>query len=193
LDVSNNVSLTNLECGNNSISSLDVSNNTALTFLGCGINTIANLDLSNNASLTDIYCYDNLLNSLNIANGNNLIISTFWAYSNTNLTCIEVDDAVYSATNWTDIDAVSSFSENCGVGINEIYSMEVNIYPNPASSQITVDSEEMIEEITIFNMFGELVQQENSNTFSVSTLSNGVYVMNIQTSNGIVRSRFIKE
>jgi hypothetical protein len=194
LDVSNNVNLTNLECGNNSISSLDLSSNTALTFFGCGNNTLASLDLSNNVFLTDIYCYENLLSSLNIANGTNGIISVFWTYSNPNLTCIQVDDAAYSTANWTDIDAGASFSTNCGVGIDEeTNNISFSIYPNPASDQITIDSEEMIEGITIFNMFGELVQRVTSATFSVENLSNGVYVMNIQTANGVVRSRFIKE
>jgi hypothetical protein len=81
---------------------------------------------------------------------------------------------------------------NIGLEENNV-ELRISLYPNPTSSQITIDSEEMIEEVTIFNICGELVQQEVSATFSVSTLSNGVYVMNIQTNNGIVRSRFIKE
>ncbi|MCJ8292700.1 MAG: T9SS type A sorting domain-containing protein [Flavobacteriales bacterium] len=193
LDISNNTSLTFLECFVNSISSLDVSNNTSLSELHCGENSLTTLDLSNNVSLTIFSCYDNSLTSLNVANGNNTIITSFSAHTNPNLVCINVDDAAYSTTNWTDIDAASSFSENCGVGINQLNATMINIHPNPASDQITIDSEDVIEGIAIFNMFGELVQQEASATFSVAALPNGGYVMNIQTSNGIVRSRFVKK
>ena len=49
------------------------------------------------------------------------------ASGNLNLTCIEVDDAEWSASNWTDIDSQTSFSIDCDddcddptVGINEL-------------------------------------------------------------------------
>jgi hypothetical protein len=58
-------------------------------------------------------CASNQLSSLNVKNGNNTAITSFKARTNSNLTCIEVDDAVYSTTNWTDIDATASFSTNC--------------------------------------------------------------------------------
>ena len=56
---------------------------------------------------------------------------TFDVTNNTNLTCIEVDDAVSATSNWTvaggNIDAEASFSNNCSnacstisVGISEL-------------------------------------------------------------------------
>lgn len=60
------VSLTNLNCSQNSLKALNVSKNTALTVLDCNNNQIANLDVSNNLDLTDLVCYSNKLNSLDV-------------------------------------------------------------------------------------------------------------------------------
>jgi PKD repeat protein len=40
-------------------------------------------------------------------------MNPIWTHYTTNLTCIEVDNATYSTTNWTYIDPASSFSTNC--------------------------------------------------------------------------------
>lgn len=60
------VSLTNLNCSQNSLKALNISKNTALTVLDCNNNQIANLDVSNNLALTDLACYANKLNALDV-------------------------------------------------------------------------------------------------------------------------------
>ena len=114
LDVSQNTALTKLYCYNNQITSLNVSTNTALTELWCYTNEITSLDVSLNTALNRLQCGDNQLNSLDVRNGNNTNFVSFLANNNTNLTCIEVDDASWSTTNWTNIDTWASFSNtNC--------------------------------------------------------------------------------
>ncbi|MCO4815240.1 MAG: T9SS type A sorting domain-containing protein [Flavobacteriales bacterium] len=78
-------------------------------------------------------------------------------------------------------------------GIDDVEDKKVKIYPNPSSSQITIDSDEQINEILVFDMFGSLVLTESTNSFSVETLSEGVYTLKINTENGFVRSRFVKD
>jgi len=63
--------------------------------------------------LTIFSCYTNQLTSLDVRNGNNTLFTYFWTVDNPNLTCISVDDATWSTTNWTNIDAASSFSLSC--------------------------------------------------------------------------------
>ena len=111
--MSSNTSLTFLDCQGNQIGSLDVSNNTSLGLLGCGSNQLASLDVSNNTVLTVLYCVNNQLECLNLKNGNNTYLISLLASGNPNLTCIEVDDVNYSTTNWTSIDAQTSFSMDC--------------------------------------------------------------------------------
>jgi Leucine-rich repeat (LRR) protein len=135
LDVSNNVELLTLQCNENVLASLDLSNNpklvsldgysnqlTNITFsgsyvdlygLGVNDNLLTTLDLSQFPTLAYLDCSNNQLKSLNAKTGNNVNFTTFIASSNPNLLCIEVDDAAYSTTNWTDIDAGASFSTDC--------------------------------------------------------------------------------
>lgn len=135
LDVSQNIALTSLVCGDNQLTSLDVSNNPALYQISCGANQLTFLDfslttvlvylwchenqltslnLSQNSALTNLYCNDNLLQCLNVKNGNNSNITfTFDATNNPNLSCIEVDDVAWSSSNWTMVDAQTSFSNDC--------------------------------------------------------------------------------
>ena len=120
LDVSSNSSLNYLYCYNNILTSLNISGLTSLYDLECENNSLTNLDVSTNTNLQYLYCNDNLLSILNVKNGNNTIMSDFNATNNPNLTCIQVDDAAYSTTNWTNIDATASFNTNCGYSINTI-------------------------------------------------------------------------
>lgn len=139
LDVSQNVSLTELGCGFNEITNLDVSQNTALTALGCSSNQITSLDISQNTALKELGCNDNQLNTLdisknvaiellwcndnqlirlNLKNGNNSILTNFQAYTNFQLTCIQVDNqtdansGVAPYNNWNK-DAIATYSEDC--------------------------------------------------------------------------------
>lgn len=88
-----------------------------LTELNCFGNQLISLDLSQNDSLVFLYCQSNQLSSLDVKNGNNLNFTTFNATNNPNLSCIQVDDSLYSTTNWTSIDPTSVFSANCSVVI----------------------------------------------------------------------------
>jgi len=75
----------------------------------------------------------------------------------------------------------------------EISINAITVYPNPTTSHITIDIDEKINSVKIFNITGDLVQTETSNTFSVENLSTGVYIINVVTSKGLNYSRFIKE
>lgn len=112
-------SLSNLDFQTNNVSTVDLSANTALQTLICYSNTLTSLDLSSNTVLNYLNCSTNSLVSLNVANGNNTNFSYFDSRVNSSLTCITVDNAVYSTTGWSSsVDAGVSFSENCGlVGI----------------------------------------------------------------------------
>jgi gliding motility-associated-like protein len=114
LDVSKNIYLTDLFSNYNKLASLDVSKNTNLTTLWCNSNQLTSIDVSNNIRLTQILCNNNNLVTLNLKNGNNTNFYAINLTSNPNLTCIQVDNKLYSDTNWSALkDATASFSENC--------------------------------------------------------------------------------
>ena len=113
LDVSQNTALTTLYCQSNYLTSLDVSNNTALNFFDCSSNQLISLDVSNNTALSFFDCSNNQLSSLDVRNGNNTSLYNFYATSNPNLYCIDVDNLTWATSNWWSIDAQSYFSEDC--------------------------------------------------------------------------------
>ncbi|WP_298515807.1 matrixin family metalloprotease [uncultured Kordia sp.] len=111
IDVSSNTLLQKLWVNDNQLTSLDIVANTVLEELVCYNNTITTLDASANTALEWFLVNDNALVSVNIQNGNNTNINNFASYNNPDLTCVLVDEASYSTTNWTLVDGTLSFSE----------------------------------------------------------------------------------
>lgn len=113
LDLTANVGLTYVDCANNMITNLDVSNLPNLSILYCGWNSLTCLDLSTDTALTVVSAPYNNFTSFNIKNGHNTSIATFGTLSNPGLTCIQVDNASYSTTNWLAVDPGANFSTSC--------------------------------------------------------------------------------
>lgn len=67
LDVSKCTALTNLECRYNQLTTLDISKCTALTELDCAYNKLISLDVSKNTALVVLYCGANELTSLDVS------------------------------------------------------------------------------------------------------------------------------
>lgn len=111
LDVSKNTLLNELICGNNQLTNLDLSSNPDMNALRCDNNQLKNLDFTKNTKLGTLYCNSNQLESLNLKNGNNIDLYDTNFTSNPKLTCILVDNAVYSNYNWkTSKDNIAVYS-----------------------------------------------------------------------------------
>lgn len=211
LDLSQNTALTKLLCHTNQISSLNISSNTLLETLYCQVNLLASLDVSSNTMLKDFNCnsnlvssidvssntilekldcrYNTLLNSLNVANGNNSIITQLWAIFNPNLACIQVDNRDFSNTNWIgsnfNYDEGLVFLEDCAsAGIVEFNSKdELNIFPNPATNNITLNNLTIGSTLLITDMTGKTVLKtlvsSSEMNLDVNNLNNGVYFVQL--------------
>ena len=198
VDVTNCANLIIFSCINNDLTSIDVNNSPMLEQLNCPSNLLVSLDISSNIALTLLICENNQLSSLNVANGNNsnIVNGLFSALNNPSLTCIEVDDAAYSTTNWTNIDVQHTFSEDCS-GTTSVTNLpennqQITVYPNPTSNMIRIQTDQVIETISLFDIQGNLLKTESELNFSVSELPQGVYLLSIKTNYGITRKRFIK-
>ena len=198
LDVSQNTNLTFLNCINNQLTSLDVSNNTALTYLTCRFNQLTSLDVSQNNSLTALDCINNQLINLDVRNGNNTNFNIFYSTFNSDLICIFVDDADWSATNWTNIDSASTFVNNeaeceaLSLGDNSLV-LEVNIYPNPTANYLFIEGNKNPLAISIYNLLGaEVISESNTHKIDVSELSKGVYIINVSDGVSQTNKKFIK-
>ena len=79
--------------------------------------------------------------------------------------------------------------------VNEISATAFNIYPNPTTGLLTVESgTEVITNLEVTNLLGEVVLQPKlaQNTINISSLSTGMYLLNITTKNGRTSQRIVK-
>ena len=81
------------------------------------------------------------------------------------------------------------------VGINDIKTNNMSISPNPVKDYLFVNGIEQIVKATIYTINGSLVQNINTqdNKINVSNLSQGMYILVVQTDKGITQNKFIKE
>ncbi len=113
LDINSLALLEKLDCKNNSIINIsglsNLSNIRVLDALG---NKLSYIAIDNLTKLTDINLAYNSLTNFRFQNGNNSIVESFNLTNNPDLSCIYVDDRVYSSANWTEIDNTQTFVEN---------------------------------------------------------------------------------
>ena len=79
---------------------------------------------------------------------------------------------------------------------NEIFDLEkaISLYPNPATDvlHIQLPTSITLEKVTIFNNLGQVVLENNAIDFSLSSISSGVYAVQLQTSEGVFHKKIIK-
>ena len=84
---------------------------------------------------------------------------------------------------------------NASIEENKV-TQELLVYPNPTNSVLNIDTKgERILSIRIFNISGQLINSElnSDNTIDVSQFNNGMYIIQVETDNGVALSRFIKQ
>lgn len=70
---------------------------------------------------------------------------------------------------------------------------EVSIYPNPASSTLTIDLDQLITKVEIYTVNGLLVLSEKSSFLNIDKLNSGMYLINISTEYGMKQMKFLKK
>lgn len=70
--------------------------------------------------------------------------------------------------------------------------LSVNVFPNPATTTIEVETQEAIDQLLLIDMQGKVVlQSEKSTMLQVDSLSRGIYILEVQTKNGFARKRVV--
>ncbi|MGH1384127.1 hypothetical protein [Kordia sp.] len=205
IDVTNNYALQRITLWDNDLTELNVSNNSALEYLDVDENNITTLDVSQNLQLYRIWCSQNNLESLNVKNGNNTNFTTFVANNNPNLTCVEVDNAEYSTTNWISIDTQTSFNENCNYGLTYVpdtnfeqalinlgYDTSIDNYVSTVIIEVitTLDVSGLgIMDLTGIEDFTALQELNcSSNTLSTLDITNNVNLTNLNCATNTLTS-----
>jgi hypothetical protein len=202
LDLSNNTSLQILRCHENQLTNLNLSNNINLQALICAKNQITELNVSGNPNINYIWCQSNQLTLLKVQNGNNVNIPNinFNATNNPSLTCIFVDDAAWSTTNWTNIDATSHFVNNqteCNtLGVENFTFTNFSVFPNPTKQLLNITIA-LDATYKLLNIQGQTIKtgkfKNGANTLNTSNLSSGIYYLTIKTDEGIGIKKIVKQ
>lgn len=83
------------------------------------------------------------------------------------------------------------------LGVNSFEALNVKMYPNPTSSQFTIEAANTIEHVSLYNVLGQEVvsKQNNSNsiTLDITTLNSGVYVVKTTIDGISSTSRIVKK
>lgn len=89
---------------------------------------------------------------------------------------------------WGNVIYLDNVRVDAIVGIEESFkNNDVQIFPNPASDEITINTNIKVEKFKIYNQLGQPVLEgkvANNNTCNISTLQNGIYFIEVKLLNG---------
>ncbi len=82
-----------------------------------------------------------------------------------------------------------------GVGMNEPEAVSVNVYPNPATDVLNIESSSRIKEVQVINLVGQTVKVQSTDakkvSLNVSDLRSGVYNLRLAVENGFVNQKIV--
>ena len=203
LDVTELPALEVLIANWNNLSGLNLEINTELTMLQLAENLFTSLDVSHLPLLTDLAIPDNQLTELFIKNG---VISTspelLFFNGNPELSFVCADpgemdlvNSLLAAYGYTDTTATT----DCALDIAEIgRNDQLIIYPIPASHELILESafNEIIK-IQLYDLSGKLLVEQVGEGFQANVTLDGlapaIYLLRLETAEGISSHRIIKE
>lgn len=80
---------------------------------------------------------------------------------------------------------------------NSFEASKIRMYPNPASTKLTIDAQQVIEKISVSNILGQEVISMSTNSqlinLDISDLQSGIYVVKTVIDGNVSSTKFIKE
>ena len=129
----------------------------------------------------------------------------FRSYNNPNLYCIEVDDSIYSSMLWIPpidtlvqinaqsfaVDSIVNYStfcsNECSNAIPTASSKIISsyVYPNPASSFITIVTEDNLSKIntSLYDLSGNLIFKGDNREININCFPSGIYMLKLEHNN----------
>ena len=78
------------------------------------------------------------------------------------------------------------------VSVKAISTVDFSVFPNPANDKITISANGPIEQIAIVDMNGGRILVTKEKSIDVAHLSAGIYLVEVQTAEGVARKRIVK-
>ena len=83
------------------------------------------------------------------------------------------------------------------LGIDEAIKSQFTYFPNPVNDVLTIKAQKAVEDITVFNMLGQVVKQQTSNTMDctvdLSAMQSGAYFVKVSIGNNVETVRILKK
>lgn len=79
-----------------------------------------------------------------------------------------------------------------GIGFEELNKDHIVVYPNPVEDVIYIQSDAIIENVIVYDLYGRVITSGNSTTISAAELETGVYLLTVETASGSKTMRFVK-
>ncbi|MGB4654279.1 MAG: T9SS type A sorting domain-containing protein [Bacteroidales bacterium] len=215
IDLSGLVALKTLHCAYNNLNSIDLSGLDALQILVCGMNNLTSLDVSRLTSLHSLYCGGNNFTTLAIDQIYCNLPSRLYNYHKGYINPIPPFtsyDSIVAATNsqnaidrnwevvdYYDMPIPTTGTYQCAPNASIKDFVEIKIYPNPANEVLCIIADDnQINSIEIYDIYGRLVLNKTKlaatkSTVDVSYLTNGVYVLLLDTTKGTTELKFVKQ
>lgn len=100
--------------------------------------------------------------------------------------------------NDSNIDGSYVFSGDCSpaLGTDDVFVSNISLYPNPTNGMIHVQTPNSmtIKDVKMYNLVGQIFAVElSNNTLDLTHFSNGIYLLDIATSDGRIVKKIIKK
>ena len=110
--------------------------------------------------------------------------------------CPSIDASTFGTTFYFDDFTLAGPAENTTAISDPVYNRSMHVYPNPAKDYVMVNSTDGINEIAVYSISGALQKKVlvNSNDYKldISALSNGIYIVAIKNTKGVVNQMISK-
>ena len=204
--------------GNLSLSYLDLSNQKKLKYLYCENTGLTSLDLRGLPDLLDIFCfdtkistagYDSIFCALPERSGIGDDYGWFVLYSesfpSSYNTVIATNSQNAISKGWyvlnrnIEIMPPTTGTFDCkSIGTDDVQLdfVEAKVYPNPAIDYLSIETKERVQRFEVYDALGRNVISKipNQNNFSIdiSNLEQGIYILKLQTKEGIGSYKIVK-
>jgi hypothetical protein len=130
--------------------------------------------------------FDNVINTLDFYHDTLYIGGGFWTIDG---------DSILHFAKWTGGNYIDTCGSAIGIEQLENQSPKINIYPNPAINNLTINGLSTNATAEIYDLSGKLLfnKQLNTNQIDINSLAKGLYFIKLSTEEGSVVRKFVKE
>lgn len=113
-----------------------------------------------------------------------------------NINCNGIGSGQYMNANYT-INRRSALSvrliKDAPLSTNDFNKSKVIIYPNPIQNELHIETGEVVNSVEIFDLLGKQMLNSKDKNIDVSGLQKGIYLVKINTKNGTLVEKIIKQ